>query len=197
MTCDMCGAGWGDDHRQGCPLARPEPVAALPPPNYSLMGSIQKGSKDKPPMTDQTPRTEAGRRLLGFDLGPPEAYWVNLSANEMRTAILAIEAQARAEALDESRCWFCKRMVPVDALIAGYATFDEQRLACMACNEVMQARIEALDLDALASPSSQGRRTMSDQGYALRLLLTLLALIGAVIVAVGLWAFCVFVFTAF
>jgi hypothetical protein len=38
---------------------------------------------------------------------------------------------------------------------------------------------------------------MDDQGYALRLLLTLLALIGAVIVAVGLWAFCVFVFTAF
>jgi hypothetical protein len=102
-------------------------------------------------MTDQpTPQTEAGRRLLGFDLGPPETYWVNLSANEMRTAILAIEAQARTEGLDESRCWFCKRMVPVDALIAGYATFDEQRLACMACNEVMQARIEALDLDALA-----------------------------------------------
>jgi len=34
-------------------------------------------------------------------------------------------------------CWFCKGEFVIDALIAGYDTFDEQRLACLACNERM------------------------------------------------------------
>ncbi len=43
-------------------------------------------------MTDQTPRTEAGRRLL--------AIWENNESH--RDAILAIEAEARADALREA-----------------------------------------------------------------------------------------------
>jgi len=42
------------------------------------------------------PTTEAGRLLLGLDMGPQEAYWTNLGAREMRAAICAIEAEARA-----------------------------------------------------------------------------------------------------
>jgi hypothetical protein len=40
-------------------------------------------------------------------------------------------------------CWFCKGAFVVDALIAGYDTFDEQRLACLACNERMQGNWRA------------------------------------------------------
>lgn len=52
-------------------------------------------------------------------------------------------------------CWFCKQSFVVDALIAGYDTFDEQRLACLACNERMQGNWGAaheergLDVEAL------------------------------------------------
>ena len=54
------------------------------------------------------------------------------------------EMQARCDgrcAGDECvcrECWFCKHTVPPDALIAGYDTWDEQRLACLACNERMR-----------------------------------------------------------
>lgn len=36
-----------------------------------------------------------------------------------------------------TQCWFCKGMFTMEAMIAGYDTWDEQRLACLACNERM------------------------------------------------------------
>jgi hypothetical protein len=45
-------------------------------------------------------------------------------------------------------CWFCKRVVPVEALIAGYDTFDEKRLACLACNELMSGNWHVARLSA-------------------------------------------------
>ena len=51
------------------------------------------------------------------------------------------EARALAAALfqpaEAGTCWFCKGTFPVDALIAGYDTLEESRLACLACNERM------------------------------------------------------------
>jgi hypothetical protein len=47
------------------------------------------------------------------------------------------DALAATPAPDSAPCWFCHRVVPVSALIAGYDTFEEQRLACMACHEIM------------------------------------------------------------
>jgi hypothetical protein len=53
--------------------------------------------------------------------------------------VILDEYAALAEAAPPSgQCWFCKGTFVVDALIAGYDTFDEQRLACLACNERMQ-----------------------------------------------------------
>jgi len=48
-------------------------------------------------MTEPVVSTRAGRALLGLDMTPEEGYWVNLGANEMRAAIVAIEAEVRAE----------------------------------------------------------------------------------------------------
>lgn len=36
-------------------------------------------------------------------------------------------------------CWFCHREVPWGSLIAGYDTWDEQRLACNTCNDAIQS----------------------------------------------------------
>jgi hypothetical protein len=49
-------------------------------------------------MTDQTPRTEAGRRLL--DDHSNAAVYCGRNDDLMTADILAIEAEARAEALD-------------------------------------------------------------------------------------------------
>ena len=35
-------------------------------------------------------------------------------------------------------CWFCHRTVPWSSLIAGYDTWDEQRLACNTCNDAIR-----------------------------------------------------------
>ena len=40
---------------------------------------------------------------------------------------------------DLSPCWFCGRFVSIDYLIAGYDTFEEQRLACLDCNRTLEA----------------------------------------------------------
>jgi hypothetical protein len=36
------------------------------------------------------------------------------------------------------RCWFCRREVPAASLIAGYDTFEEQRLACNVCDDAIR-----------------------------------------------------------
>jgi hypothetical protein len=36
-------------------------------------------------------------------------------------------------------CWFCRRNVDTRNLIAGYDTFDEQRLACDDCDRTLKA----------------------------------------------------------
>ena len=36
-------------------------------------------------------------------------------------------------------CWFCGREVRLDYLIAGYDTFEEQRLACLDCDRTISA----------------------------------------------------------
>ncbi len=56
------------------------------------------------------PRTEAGRALLGLDVTPESGYWVNLSANEMRNAILAIEAEAARPSDDLTAAWARQEM---------------------------------------------------------------------------------------
>lgn len=43
------------------------------------------------------------------------------------------------DALHLFPCWFCKTPVPVSFLIAGYDTWDEQRLACLDCDTEMRA----------------------------------------------------------
>lgn len=53
------------------------------------------------------------------------------AANYVRAALAADIARL-------APCWFCKQKFVVDALIAGYDTWDESRLACLACNERMQ-----------------------------------------------------------
>ena len=49
----------------------------------------------------------------------------------------ALPAQEERLDVERGTCWFCKGRFVVDALVAGYDTFDEQRLACLACNERM------------------------------------------------------------
>ena len=67
------------------------------------------------------------------------AWWDSYSQRgdgPLFAALRAALAQP-APAAPEAVCWFCKRTV-VEALIAGYDSFYEQRLACLACNERMQ-----------------------------------------------------------
>jgi len=55
------------------------------------------------------------------------------AANRIRAALPVQDEPG----LETGTCWFCKGRFVIDALIAGYDTFDEQRLACLACNERM------------------------------------------------------------
>lgn len=52
--------------------------------------------------------------------------------------LAALTVQHTEEAM-KARCWFCERPVGIDHLIAGYDTFEEQRLACFDCDRTMKA----------------------------------------------------------
>jgi len=61
-----------------------------------LADPLWRGGREAQRVMSDDPTTEAGRLLLGLDMGPQEAYWTNLGAGKMRAAICAIEAEARA-----------------------------------------------------------------------------------------------------
>jgi len=73
------------------------------------------------------------------------------------------------------KCWFCKGRFPVEALIAGYDTFDEQRLACLACNERMSgnwrpAKVQAFqDAYDLGCAWAEAEAALPEGWYALDL----------------------------
>ena len=63
-----------------------------------------------------------------------------------RAAVLALIRDTEG---DTAPCWFCGRVVSVEHyLIAGYDTFEEQRLACLDCDRAVKA--------------------LRDKGYAIR-----------------------------
>ena len=95
---------------------------------------------DEAGLLREAARLRRNVRFVGEDL-PRFAdgeEWVAVPAADF-DALRAALAVAQEERLDVERgtCWFCKGTFVIDALIAGYDTFDEQRLACLACNERM------------------------------------------------------------
>lgn len=78
--------------------------------------------------------------------------WLAERINEAERAALATPA---APSPEDAECWFCKSRFPVRALIAGYDTFDEQRLACNACNERMSGNWRPRDTTPAPSPEDR------------------------------------------
>lgn len=122
-----------------------------------------------------TPRTEAGKRLLeGFAPEPAaDAQELHRRSTQGRRdklipAILAIEDEARAlpdPTEPRESCWFCKGSFPIGALIAGYDTFEEQRLACLACNERMSGNWHGATPDPAAPEAPEGESQFQHMGF--------------------------------
>lgn len=64
-ACPDCGTEWGRDHRPNCRKGAGPDGPPLPPANPSLMGTIGKGSKDRPPaLRDPAPLADGEREPL-------------------------------------------------------------------------------------------------------------------------------------
>lgn len=99
------------------------------------------------------------RPLRNVVLETIEHHRAAFHCDDCQTDVLAALriALGDSDGLDAAgTCWFCKGRFPVDALIAGYDTWDESRLACLACNERMSGNWRASGSQEDRQPEEAG-----------------------------------------
>jgi hypothetical protein len=84
----------------------------------------------------RTPDEPGLREALEAALNGVSTYGRPLT-DYMEPGLVVQLRAALSQPAEAGTCWFCKGTFPIDALIAGYDTFEESRLACLACNERM------------------------------------------------------------